>query len=401
MLGAQVLRRARGGGGALAGHGQIAPGAVQRLPGGARDASQRTRSDSATAPARMASRSAAPAPAACALGGEAGAGQLARPGVERRPGALQVPVLVREPDPEGVPPALAQPGLLLRPAGLALQLGQARLQLRHQVLNAGGVGPHFGQPGLRLVPPGLVAAHPGGVLEQAASFLRAQGEGQVDEALADDGVALLADARAGQQVDHVPQPDARPIQVVLALARAVQPASDGDLGHSRREAPLGVFEHQRHLGQAERGAALPAGEDDVLRAAPAELARALLAEHPAHRLRQVRLARAVGADDGGDARSELQGGPRGEGLEPVELEASQAHGRLGRRDRAGAAPAAPGPASGPGQEPAGAPPGAPPAAASRSRACSAARCSAWRFPMPWPRPSTRSPATTSTTNSVA
>ena len=79
------------------------------------------------------------------------------------------------------------------------------------------------------------------------------------------------------------------------------------------------------LGPAERGAAGRAGEDDVLHLAAAQGLGALLAHHPGEGVDDVGLARAVGPDDAGDPRLELQGRRRGEGLEPAEGQALQVH----------------------------------------------------------------------------
>ena len=70
-----------------------------------------------------------------------------------------------------------------------------------------------------------------------------------------------------------------------------------------------------------------AGEDDVLHLAAAQRLRALLAEHPADRVDDVGLARAVRADDAGDARLEAQRRRRGEGLEALQRQALEVHGR--------------------------------------------------------------------------
>ena len=70
----------------------------------------------------------------------------------------------------------------------------------------------------------------------------------------------------------------------------------------------------------ERLAALGAVEDDVLHDAAAQRLGALLAEHPGHRLGEIALAAAVGADDGGDAAGELHGDRIDERLEAGDLE---------------------------------------------------------------------------------
>ena len=72
------------------------------------------------------------------------------------------------------------------------------------------------------------------------------------------------------------------------------------------------------LGAAERGPVGGAGEDDVVHLAAAQRPRALRAEHPRDRVDEVRLARAVRADDDADARLELERGLVGERLEALQ-----------------------------------------------------------------------------------
>ena len=115
----------------------------------------------------------------------------------------------------------------------------------------------------------------------------------------------------------------RAVDEVLGLARAEVAPRDQDLAQ-RSPAPAGgprpahrprparrsaarsqvlvvALEQQRHLRHAERPVVGVAGEDDVLHRGAAEMLRALLAEHPADRVDDVRLAAAVRADDRGDA----------------------------------------------------------------------------------------------------
>jgi hypothetical protein len=64
-----------------------------------------------------------------------------------------------------------------------------------------------------------------------------------------------------------------------------------------------------------------AGEDDLVHARAAKLLCALLSEHPARGVDEVRFARAVGADDRRDAGLEDQASPLGERLEAEEIDA--------------------------------------------------------------------------------
>ena len=63
-----------------------------------------------------------------------------------------------------------------------------------------------------------------------------------------------------------------------------------------------VFKGQRHLRHPRRRDALVAFEDDVFHRVAAQMLRALLAEHPADRVDDVRLPAAVRPHDGRDAQ---------------------------------------------------------------------------------------------------
>ena len=83
----------------------------------------------------------------------------------------------------------------------------------------------------------------------------------------------------------------------------------------------GVVEDHADLGHAEAAPAGGAVEDDVGHLAAAQAAGALLAQHPADGIDDVALARAVGPDDGSDARREVERRLVGERLEADHLEA--------------------------------------------------------------------------------
>src|SRR5881227_270512 len=86
------------------------------------------------------------------------------------------------------------------------------------------------------------------------------------------------------------------------------------------EIPLVALEQQRHLGHAERPALAVAGEDDVLHGLATEMLGALLAQHPADGVDDVRLSAAVRADDGRDTERKLEDGPLQERFEAVQFD---------------------------------------------------------------------------------
>jgi hypothetical protein len=131
----------------------------------------------------------------------------------------------------------------------------------------------------------------------------------------DHAVGVGAQAGVHEQFADVPQAGGRLVQQVLALAGAVQPARDGDLVTVQRQGPVGVVEEQVHRGQAAALARGAAVEDHVQHLVAAQRLGRLLAEHPFEAIDHVALAAAVGPDDAGDARTEVEVHLVGEALE--------------------------------------------------------------------------------------
>ena len=100
----------------------------------------------------------------------------------------------------------------------------------------------------------------------------------------------------------------------LGVAAAVHAAGDFDLGEVEGEPAVAVVEGDADLGEAGGGAVIGAGEDDVLEAASAHLAGGSFAHDPADGVHDIGLTGAVRADDGGDARVDVEDGSRGERL---------------------------------------------------------------------------------------
>ena len=209
--------------------------------------------------------------------------------------------------------------------GLALERAQPRPGLALDVERPVEVVLGPGQLELRAAAALAVLAQAGRLLDQQPALARLGGDQRLDAALGDDRVHLLAQAGVRQQLDDVDQPAAGAGQAVLALAGAVQPAVDRDLGDAEAEAPLAVVEHELDLGVA--GGLTPGGaaEDHVLHRLAADRDRRLLAQRPQNRVGDVGLARAVGADDHADARPELQLGAVREGLEALDGDRLQIH----------------------------------------------------------------------------
>ena len=208
-----------------------------------------------------------------------------------------------------------------RRAGLALERAQGPLDLGDHVVEPQQVRHRLLELDLGDALARLVARDAGRLLDQLAPFLGLAGEDHADLPLLDDGVGPDAEAGVHQQVLDLLQARHLAVEPVLPLAAAEDPPTDGDpavLGAGEGE--VGA-QGEHALGHPQRLAAVGAVEDDVLHGAAAQGLGALLAEHPGDRFREVALAAAVGADDGGDAAGEADFHRIDKGLEAGDLEA--------------------------------------------------------------------------------
>ena len=189
----------------------------------------------------------------------------------------------------------------------------------------------------------------GGLLKDLPPVAALGGEDLVDLPLADDRVALLAHAGIQEELRHVLQPDGLAVDVVLALAAAVVAPGHGHLSFLHGGEDVGaVIDDQRHLGKARPGPLGGAAEDDVFHLGSPEALGALLTHDPADGVRDIGLAGAVWAHDGGDVLTEVQRGLIREGLESLDgkrfqVQCSTSFPRkapLGRRSRPGGQTAA-------------------------------------------------------------
>ena len=171
----------------------------------------------------------------------------------------------------------------------------------------------------------LELAEAGRLLDQRAPLGRLRGEDLLDPALPDDGVHLAAEADVGQQLDDVGAAHVRPVDEILALAAAMEAPGDRELRELERPVPVLVVEEELDLGEGRGLAAVTAGVEDVVRLLRAELARAQAAGGPDDRVRDVRLPRAVRADDHGDARLEAHLDRVRKRLEAAQLDRTQMH----------------------------------------------------------------------------
>ncbi|BAW92765.1 hypothetical protein CHIBA101_0900 [Actinomyces sp. Chiba101] len=197
---------------------------------------------------------------------------------------------------------------LLCDGGLLGQGPELAVELVRQVGDAGQVGCH----GVELAQGALLAApvleDAGGLLDEAPAVLRGGGKNGVELALAHDDMHLAPQARVGKELLDVQETAGGAVDLVLRTTTPEERAGDGHLGVVDGQGAVGVVDGQGDLGAPERGPRPGAGEDDVGHGAAAQVLGALLSHDPGQGVHDVGLARAVGADDGGDAGLQAQRG---------------------------------------------------------------------------------------------
>jgi hypothetical protein len=197
--------------------------------------------------------------------------------------------------------------------------------LAHDVRDAGHVLLGEGELVHGLPALALVLGDAGGLLEHRAPLLRLRGQHLVDLALRHDRIAGPADAGIHEKLVDVLQAAGLPIEIILAFAIPMHAAHDLDLMEFAPELLLAFREQEGHfadLGGLPRVGAL---ENHVLHAPAAQRLRALLAEHPADCIGDIRFAAAVGSDNRGDTGLEAKGRGIGETFKAVQLQRLEIH----------------------------------------------------------------------------
>ena len=226
-----------------------------------------------------------------------------------------------EPDRDLVPLQLvSQDEIFLRLFRLLAKRLDLHLQLGDLVADAQEIVLGRGKAALGLLAAVAALGYARRLLKDLAPVGALDGKDLVDPALPDVGIALAAKAGVHQQLMNVAQTRGLLIYIVFALAGAVIPPGDHDLGRLELERAVLIVQHERGLGEADRGALLCAAKDDVLHFCAAQRLGALLAHHPADGVGNVGLAAPVRADDRGDVAAELEHRFVGERLEALNFQ---------------------------------------------------------------------------------
>ena len=176
------------------------------------------------------------------------------------------------------------------------------------------------------VPAPLELPEPGGFLHECPAVLRLRREHLLDLPLTDDGVHRSAETDVGEDLHQVDAANGSAVDQVLTLAATHEPARNRDLG----EVELGpgavlVVEDELHLAVLRRLTIATAGKEDVVGLLGPQLRRRQRARRPDDCVAEVRLARAIRADDDGDARLERDLDGVRERLEAADAERAQVH----------------------------------------------------------------------------
>ncbi len=241
------------------------------------------------------------------------------------PGALELSEVVDGEVELGLAQVGHERGVLARSAGLALERAELAVDLGRDVLGALEVGVHAREAAHRAFLAPLVLEHAGGLFDERAAVFGPRVQDLLEPALADDRVGVAAEAGVVKQLLHVHEARRGLVDQVLALAVAIHPAGDGDLGELEGQRSVAVVENEVDLGDAGWLTARRTGEDDVLHRLAAKRLGGLLAEDPQHGVGDVGLARPVGADDDGDARLHGDDAAVSERLEAFECERLEVH----------------------------------------------------------------------------
>jgi hypothetical protein len=171
----------------------------------------------------------------------------------------------------------------------------------------------------------LEAAKSRRLLDQRAAFGRLRRKNLLDAPLSDDGVELGAEPDLGEQLDHVEPAYPSAVDQVLAFPAAVEATHDRKLREVDRPFSVLVVEEELDLGVAGSRAARDAGKEHVVRLLRSKVARAQAAGGPDDRVGDVRLSRAVRADDDGHPGLEPDLDRIRERLEAAQANRAQVH----------------------------------------------------------------------------
>ena len=222
-------------------------------------------------------------------------------------------------------PTRHQLGMAFGATTLACQRTHLTLYLVDQVIEAREVDGRLLETALRAATTVAIQSDASGFLEQVTTFVGAVGQQGIDHPAFDHDAGIGAQARATHEILNVAQTARRTIQEILTLARAHQASRDHDFLERNGQRAFRVVEVQRDFGHVDGFSCRRAVKDHVFHLRAAHRARALLSQHPSHGVGYIRLATAIGTDDGRHPFFEHKLQVIGKGFEAMYFELRQTH----------------------------------------------------------------------------
>src|SRR5580765_2280103 len=165
------------------------------------------------------------------------------------------------------------------------------------------------------------------LLQENASFGRLRPEDLLDLALPDDRVHPAAEPDVREQLDEIDPADRRLVDEVLALAAALEPPGDRNLGPFERPVARSVVEEELDLAMLRLLPRPGSGKENVVGLLGPQLTGRKRSRSPDDRVGDVRLAGAVRPDDDRHTRLELNLDRLHERLEAAQFDRTKMHWR--------------------------------------------------------------------------
>ena len=115
------------------------------------------------------------------------------------------------------------------------------------------------------------------------------------------------------------------VDKVLTIPSACGAASNRHLISREGQQAVAIVEGEMNLGQRRGGAATAAGVNQLFRTFTAECREALFAQHPTHRISEIRLPAAIWPHNSGNAGAKRKHRAAREGLKALHFETFKIH----------------------------------------------------------------------------
>ena len=211
---------------------------------------------------------------------------------------------------------------------MALEARQLGGQFLTQILHPLEVLAGTAHARLRLPPPVLVPRHPRHLFDEGPQILGLALNNARDHPLLNHRIGTRAQPGAVETAGDVLAPAFGPVEEIVRLPVAGDLATHRQLrilGVGARRRAVGVIEDQLHGGASQRLAGGRAAEYHIGHVVAAQVFRRALAQHPPHRVDNIRLSATIRPDDADQIAGQGDSGGIDERLETGELDSLQAH----------------------------------------------------------------------------